>query len=91
MGCLLFGEETATPENILDLVRRVITIELEIPVDGFDDHASLRRQYELDSVAAINILFALEREFDMEIDTAAIAGVDSASQIRDFVLGLLNR
>jgi acyl carrier protein len=85
----LYVEEQATPKSVLDLVRRVITSELEIPADDFDDSASLRRQYELDSVAAINILFALEQALDIEIDTAAIARVDSALQIRDFLLSLL--
>ena len=86
---MLLGEERVTPEAILSLVRRIITNELAIPADHFDDKASLRRQYELDSVAAINILFALEQELDVEIDTTDIARVDSAMQIRDFLLGLL--
>ena len=85
----MYVEEQATPESVLSLVRRIITYELEIPADKFDDNASLRQQYELDSVAAINILFALEQALDVEIDTASIARVDSALQIRDFLLSLL--
>ena len=87
----MFVEDTRTPERILELVRVIVATELDISLDGFDNHASLRRKYNLDSVAAINILFALENELQIDIDTAAIANVDTALQIRDFLVALLNR
>jgi acyl carrier protein len=74
-------------EAILTKVREAISRELEIEPGTLTDQASLRKVYGLDSVAAVNIIFFLERELNVEIDIKQFVGVDSIDDLR----GLLAR
>jgi len=69
-------------EPLLTKVREAICRELEIEPGALEDHASLRNSYGLDSVAAVNIIFFLERELDVEIDIKQFVGVDSINDLK---------
>jgi acyl carrier protein len=70
------------PEVLLDTIRETISRELEIPISSLVDDASLRQQYGLDSVAAVNIVFALETQLGIYIDIRELANLDSISELR---------
>lgn len=70
---------------LLDKIREAISRELEIPISSLVDTASLRHQYALDSVAAVNIAFALETELGIEIDIGELAAVDSIDDLRNLL------
>lgn len=69
-------------ETLLQKARDAISRELEIESGALTDHASLRADYGLDSVAAVNILFAIESELGFSIDIKRFAGVDSINDLR---------
>ena len=73
------------PEPLLRKIRAAISQELEIPVESLVDSASLREEYGLDSVAAVNIVFALETELGFEIDIRRLAGVDSIDDLKRLI------
>jgi acyl carrier protein len=79
------------PEVLLDKIRETISRELEIPISSLVDDASLRQQYGLDSVAAVNIVFALETQLGIEIDIRELAIVDSISELRRFLYSGIHR
>jgi acyl carrier protein len=80
------------PEVLLDRIRDAISRELEVPVSSLTENASLRNQYGLDSVAAVNIVFALETQLDIAIDIRKLASVDSIAELRDLLYsGILRR
>jgi acyl carrier protein len=74
------------PDAAIQKIRSVISQELEVDLNSLMDSASLRRDYGLDSVAAVNIVFALERDFGFEIDTKQLAHVDSIDDLKVLVV-----
>jgi acyl carrier protein len=69
-------------QTLLHKIRAAISTELEIDSGRLSDYASLRRDYGLDSVAAVNILFALESDLEVSIDIKRFAGADSIEDLR---------
>jgi acyl carrier protein len=74
-------------EAFVQLVRQVIAEELEIPSESLRNDRSLRDEYGLDSVAAVNIIFALESHLGLTIDVRQLASVDSIDDLKDLLLG----
>ena len=72
-------------EAVIQKIRSVISQELEVDPASLLDSASLREEYGLDSVAAVNIIFALEKDLGLEIDTKQLAHVDSIDDLRVLV------
>jgi acyl carrier protein len=69
------------PED--ELIRRVIRVIAEtqkIPVESIDPEGSFET-LKIDSLDAINILFALENEFDINIPDDEARGVRSLSDL----------
>jgi acyl carrier protein len=73
------------PEAVIHKIRSVISQELEVDLSTLLDNASLRKEYGLDSVAAVNIIFALEKDLGLEIDTRQLAYVDSIDDLKVLV------
>lgn len=71
-----------TSDELIAIVREVIAEELEIPLDSLSESRSLRLDYGLDSVAAVNVAFALETRLGIEIDIMQFASVDSIRDLR---------
>ena len=72
-------------DGIIQKIRSVISEELEIDPSSLVDSASLRREYGLDSVAAVNIVFSLERNLGFEIEMKQLANVDSIDDLKALV------
>jgi acyl carrier protein len=73
------------PEAVIHKIRSVISQELEVDLSSLLDNASLRKEYGLDSVAAVNIIFALEKDLGLEIDTRQLAHVDTIDDLKVLV------
>ena len=69
-------------QKLIETIRRIIATELELPVESLDDSASLREAYGLDSVAAVNVIFALENTFGVAIDIRKIAAIRSINDLK---------
>jgi acyl carrier protein len=76
-------------ELLLQRIREAVCRELEIPLESLLDNASLKRNYGLDSVAAVNITFALESDLGIPIDIRRLAGVDSIDDLRQLLSELV--
>lgn len=78
-------------EAVLEKIRSAISQELEIDPASIVDSASLRREYGLDSVAAVNIVFVLERDLAVEIDIKQLASIDSIDDLKSLVAKELSK
>lgn len=68
-------------------LRELIAVELQLPVDEIRSGVSLRRDLGMDSVAALNILFAAEEEFEIHVPEVELEHIDDL----DGVLSLIER
>lgn len=72
-------------QSAIDAIRSAIARELEIDLSELRDDLSLRRFYKLDSVAAVNIVFNIERALNIEVDVALLARVDSVNDLKAMI------
>jgi acyl carrier protein len=70
------------------IARRVIADELELDGASLNDDASLRRDYGLDSVAAVNIIFAIESLLQISLEPSDLVQVDSINDLRQMICKL---
>jgi len=75
-----------TPEVEARLFQ-IIATELQIPIANVVRGVSLRKTLGMDSVAAVNIIFALEEEFGMHVPETELEHIDTV----DAILALLDR
>jgi acyl carrier protein len=67
--------------QVQERVRQIIADELQRPCDDVRSGASLRKDLGMDSVAAINIVFAIEDTFGVHVPEAELETVDDMDQI----------
>ena len=65
----------------MSLVKDVVARELDLSTDAIENEKSLRAEYGLDSVAAVNIVFAIENELGVLIDMKDLASVDCINDL----------
>lgn len=70
-----------TPPEIMDTVARLVAIELRIPEEKVRRCRSLRKDLGMDSIAAANVLFALEQEYGVEIRLDEVEGLDNIEAV----------
>ena len=71
---------------VSDKVREILAVELRIELDRIVADAKLRADLGMDSVAALNILFAAEEAFGIEgIEMTELAGVATVGDIESLV------
>jgi acyl carrier protein len=68
------------PEDLTERVIRVIAETQKIPVESITPESSFE-QLKIDSLDAINILFALENEFDVNIPDEDARGIRSLTDL----------
>ncbi|HZR82615.1 MAG TPA: acyl carrier protein [Candidatus Binatia bacterium] len=68
-----------------ETVIRLIAIELDIPPAEVRKASSLRRDLKVDSVAAANLLFALEEEYAVDLDLERVDKLDTVDDIATLV------
>lgn len=71
--------------QVQDRVRRIIADELQRPYGDVRSGASLRKDLGMDSVAAINIVFAIEDSFGVHVPETELEEVDDMDQIIELV------
>ncbi len=76
------------PETVANRVVRVITQTQKLP-DGRVDETSTFRDLGVDSLDGLNILFALEEEFGLEIPDEAAKAFTSVPEVVDGIERLL--
>lgn len=67
--------------EVAETVVRLVAIELRTSEDRVRSCASLRRDLGLDSIAAANVLFALEQEYGVEIRLDDVERLDSLEDV----------
>ena len=72
--------------HLQERIRQIIADELQRPSSEVCSGASLRRDLGMDSVAAINIVFAIEETFGVHVPEAELEEVDDMDQIVDLVM-----
>lgn len=68
-----------------DRIRQIIADELQQPCSEVRSGTSLRKDLGMDSVAAINIVFAIEDTFGVHVPESELEEVDDMDQIVDLV------
>ena len=71
--------------DLIETIRKLIADELEIPIQNILDNRSLRGEYGLDSVAAVNVIFALETQLGISVDVKDIVNVDTINDLRQLI------
>lgn len=64
---------------------QIIAVELQKPLDEVRPGMSFRKQLGMDSVAALNILFAAEEAFGIRIPEGELEQVDDLDAILELV------
>lgn len=72
--------------ELQERIRRIIAEELQRPSNEVCSGASLRRDLGMDSVAAINIVFAIEETFGVHVPETELEDVDDMDQIVNLVM-----
>ncbi len=73
-------------DAVSDKIREIISTELQIDAERVLPHASLREDLGMDSIAALNILFAAEEAFEISsIDEGEIAKVGTVSEVESLI------
>jgi acyl carrier protein len=73
--------------HVAQRIIEIIAVELQVPVERVRAGMSLRKDLGMDSVAALNILFAAEEAFDVHVPEGELENVDDL----DAILGLIER
>jgi acyl carrier protein len=67
-------------------VREIISVELQVDTARVHPGANLRRDLAMDSVAALNILFAAEETFGIAaIDVTELASVATVADVENLI------
>ena len=64
-----------------EAVIRALSVELKATSEEVSAAGSLRGELGMDSIAVANILFALEEEFDCELDLDGVRRLDTVADI----------
>jgi len=67
--------------QVQEQVRRIIAVELQRSASEVCSGASLRKDLGMDSVAAINIVFAIEDTFGVHVPETEFEHIDDIDQI----------
>ena len=73
--------------RVEEQVRRIIAVELQCAPGDVCIGVSLRKDLGMDSVAAINIVFAIEESFGIRVPEAELEKVDDMEQVLRLVSG----
>jgi acyl carrier protein len=76
---------TAITRQRLERLREIIAEHLELNVDELADDSHFIEVHEADSLALMDVLAALEKEFSIEIDQAQFARMLDLRSVHDVV------
>jgi acyl carrier protein len=73
-------------DTLEERIRSILAIELQIDQARITPEVSLRRDLGMDSIAALNILYAMEEEFGLEtLDPSEIGAVRTVADVETLV------
>lgn len=73
-------------DDLSERIRDIIAVELQIERDRVVSNAELRAELGMDSIAALNILFAAEEAFGLPaIDVKSLAGINTVAEVESFL------
>jgi acyl carrier protein len=67
--------------DIAGIVVAALAVELKVSVDRVRQARSLKNELQMDSIAAVNVAFAIEEELDVEIEIDERDAFDSVHEI----------
>jgi len=74
-------------KKILERTRKVIADLLKIPVAKVTEKAHMVKELGMVSVQSVELIAALEEEFDIEIDLDEVAEIYTAKEAADWIEG----
>ncbi len=67
--------------NIVDQVRQTVAVALNLPIESVSAESSQDNLDVWDSLAQINLVMALEQDFDIQLDVEEFMEMDSVVSI----------
>lgn len=77
----------SSESELKDSIVRALAIELKVSYESILSARSLRDEFKMDSIAAVNVAFAVEEEFGIEIEINEGDRFDSV----DDIVGIVRR
>lgn len=82
----MYGVRMEAVHDVLSTVARLIAIELNVLEQQVWQAQSLRVDLGMDSIAAANLLFAIEEEFGISLELDRVEKIETLSQIAELVI-----
>lgn len=76
-------------EDILQKVIEIMTDQISIDADEIDEHTSLENDLEVDSLDLLQIVTAIEDEFNITIEDEAFGTVKTVGDAVTYIEGLI--
>jgi acyl carrier protein len=71
--------------DVHETIVRLIAIELKVSEQDVRKARSLKNDLSMDSIAAANLLFALEEEYGIEMNLDDVSTLDTLPELEDVV------
>lgn len=72
-------------DGVLGRINEIIAREFEVPLTDVVPSARLREDLGLDSLDGLDLIVALEAEFDIRLDDKAVKRLQTVGEIHDYV------
>ena len=76
-------------DNTFERVRKIIVDQLDVDPEDVTMEASFKDDLDADSLDLVELVMALEEEFDIEVPEEEIEGVKTVGQAFDLIVGKL--
>ncbi|MFM7713513.1 MAG: acyl carrier protein, partial [Microcystis sp.] len=73
--------------EIFDRVKKVVVEQLEVEPEKVTPEASFANDLQADSLDVVELVMALEEEFDIEIPDEAAEQIDTVGKAADYISG----
>ena len=73
--------------DIFDRVKKVVVEQLEVEPEKVTPDASFANDLQADSLDVVELVMALEEEFDIEIPDEAAEQIDTVGKAADYISG----
>jgi acyl carrier protein len=79
-----------TPARV-EAIREILLEHLEVDAEELTDHSQFKEDHEADSLRLMDVIAALEKKFDIEIDEAKIVRMVDLHSVCELVSELADR
>lgn len=70
---------------MFEIIQTILIQEFEIDKEEISPKSNLRNDLHIDSLAAVNLFFELEKKFDVEIKDEELANIKTVQDIVDLL------